>query len=182
MLERHYLDDTLLQLRKLKTLADSALAQIEEPHLFVPLDPESNSISMLVKHMAGNMRSRWTDFLTSDGEKPDRNRDSEFVVDPQQSRAEILAAWEDGWQRVFDALSALRPEDLSKSVRIRGEAHSVVEAINRQLAHYAMHVGQIVMLAKHYAGPGWRTLSIPKGGSRTVEVSKIGVPYPVGRG
>ena len=130
-----------------------------------------------MKHMAGNMRSRWTDFLTSDGEKPDRNRDSEFEIGDLSSRAEIVAAWEDGWKRVIDAIAALTPEDLGKSVRIRGEAHTVVEAINRQVTHYASHVGQIVLLAKHYAGANWTTLSIPKGRSREFDVSKKGAPY-----
>lgn len=176
-IERHYLDDTLLQLRKLKTQADKAIAQIDDQQLFALLDPEANSIAIIMKHMAGNMRSRWTDFLTSDGEKPDRNRDSEFVTAGGETRQQILAAWEDGWQRVIDALSSLTPDDLQKTVRIRGEAHTVVEAINRQVSHYAAHVGQIVLLAKHYAGPRWQTLSIPRGKSSEFDVSKKGSPY-----
>ncbi len=176
-IERHYLDDTLLQLRKLKTQADKAIAQIDDQQLFALLDPEANSVAIIMKHMAGNMRSRWTDFLTSDGEKPDRNRDSEFVTAGGETRQQILAAWEDGWQRVIDALSSLTPDDLQKTVRIRGEAHTVVEAINRQVSHYAAHVGQIVLLAKHYAGPRWRTLSIPRGKSSEFDVSKKGSPY-----
>lgn len=179
MLEQHYLEDTRLQLRKLKGLADKALAQVDDRHLLATLDPEANSIAVIMKHMAGNMRSRWTDFLTSDGEKPDRNRDGEFALDPPPSRDEILAAWEGGWRQLFEALSALDPGDLAKSVRIRGEAHSVLEAINRQMTHYAMHVGQIVLLAKHYAGPAWQSLSIPKGASKAFEVSKQGAPYSV---
>lgn len=181
MIEQHYLEDALLQLRKLKVLADRALAQTADDHLFAALDPDANSIAVIMHHMAGNMRSRWKDFLTSDGEKPNRDRDREFVLEPRPSRAETMAAWEDGWRHVFDAVSLLRPEDLAKSVHIRGEAHSVLEAINRQMNHYATHVGQIVLLAKHYAGPAWQSLSIPKGASKTFEVSKAGAPYEVSR-
>jgi len=177
MIEEHYLQDCLLQLRKLKGLAEKACGQITDEQFFAVLDPEANSIALIMKHLAGNMRSRWTDFLTSDGEKPGRDRDVEFVLAPGDTRAAVAAAWEDGWTRTFRAISSLTPEDLGRTVRIRGEAHSVVEAINRQLAHYAMHVGQIVLLAKHLAGPGWQTLSIPRGKSRAVEVSKSGAPY-----
>jgi hypothetical protein len=177
MIERHYLDDCLLQLRKLKSQAEKAIGQIEDEHLFTVLDPEANSIALIMKHMAGNMRSRWTDFLTSDGEKPDRNRDGEFVLEPGDTRARILSLWEDGWNRLFLALSSLRPDDLQDQVRIRGEVHSVVEAINRQLTHYAAHVGQIVLLAKHYAGPDWKSLSIPRGRSREFDVAKSGATY-----
>jgi len=177
MIERHYLEDSVLQLRKLKSLADKAIGQISDEHLFKALDPEANSIAVIMKHVSGNMRSRWTDFLTSDGEKPNRDRDNEFVVDSSDTRAKILSDWEEGWNLVFRAVSALTPEDLGKTVRIRGEAHSVVEAINRQVAHYAMHVGQIVLLAKHYAGPNWRSLSIPRGQSREFDVSKSGASY-----
>jgi hypothetical protein len=133
-----------------------------------------------MKHMAGNMRSRWTDFLTTDGEKPDRQRDTEFEVDAADTRERVLALWEDGWARTLGAISSLTAADLSKTVYVRGEAHSVVEAINRQTAHYAAHVGQIVLLAKHYAGGAWQTLSIPRGKSKDVDVSKAGVPYGVG--
>jgi hypothetical protein len=167
VVEKHYLDDCLVQLKKLKSQADKALSQIDGEQMFAVLDPEANSIAVVMKHMAGNMRSRWTDFLTSDGEKADRDRDGEFVIGAAEGREAILAAWEDGWNRVFRAISSLRPEDLGKTVRIRGEAHSVVEAINRQLTHYSAHVGQIVLLAKHYAGPNWRSLSIPRGQSKT---------------
>ena len=177
MIEQHFLDDTLLQLRKLKVQAEKAFAQIDDKQFFALLDPEANSVAIIMKHMAGNMRSRWTDFLTSDGEKPDRNRDTEFEIGDLSSRAQIVAAWEDGWKRVIDAIAALKPEDLGKSVRIRGEAHTVVEAINRQVTHYASHVGQIVLLAKHYAGANWTTLSIPRGRSREFDVSKKGAPY-----
>jgi Protein of unknown function (DUF1572) len=179
MIEQHYLDDTLVQLRKLKTQAERAIAQLDDGQLTAVLDPEANSIAVIMRHMAGNMRSRWTDFLTSDGEKPDRNRDDEFVVPEETTRANILAWWEDGWTRVLDAISSLRPEDLARTVTIRGEPHTVIEAINRQVSHYAAHVGQIVLLAKHYAGPRWETLSIPRGRSRDVDVAKGGQPYPV---
>jgi hypothetical protein len=177
MIERQYLDDCLLQLRKLKTQAEKAIAQIKPDQLFAAPDPESNSIAIIMKHMAGNMRSRWTDFLTSDGEKPDRNRDSEFETTATDTRERIFAAWEDGWDRLFRALSSLKPDDLGKTVAIRGEPHSVLEAINRQLTHYAAHVGQIVFVAKHYAGPQWQSLSIPKGKSKEVDVAKSGGPY-----
>lgn len=162
MFEREYLDDSLLQLRKLKTQADKAIAQIGRDRIFTVLDPEANSIAVIMKHMAGNMRSRWTDFLTTDGEKPDRDRDNEFVVGPQDTYERIMAMWEDGWNCLFQAVAALGPDDLTKTVRIRGEAHSVIQALNRQLTHYAAHVGQIVLLAKHDAGSSWRTLTIPR--------------------
>lgn len=162
MIEQHYLEDSLRQLQKLKEQADRALAQTADAHLNVALDPESNSIAILMKHMAGNMRSRWTDFLTTDGEKPDRDRDSEFELTSADTPDRVKAAWEDGWALLLGAVSSLTPADLQKTVRIRGEAHSVIEAINRQSTHYAAHVGQIVMLAKHFAGPRWQTLSIPR--------------------
>ena len=177
MIEQHYLDDTLLQLRKLKTQAERAIAQVGDAQLTAILDPEANSIALIMRHMAGNMRSRWTDFLTSDGEKPDRHRDSEFVLDEGTSRADVMGWWEDGWKRTLHAIESLRPEDLSKTVTIRGEPHTVLEAINRQVAHYASHVGQIVLLAKHYAGANWQTLSIPRGRSRDVDVAKGGGMY-----
>lgn len=176
MFEQQYLDDTLLQLRKLKDQAEKAIAQIDDQQFFAVIDPDANSIAIVMKHMAGNMRSRWTDFLTSDGEKPDRNRDGEFIVEGE-SRAQVVASWEEGWKRLMGALSALKPEDMAKTVRIRGEAHTVIEAINRQLTHYAAHVGQIVLLAKHFAGSQWKTLSIPKGKSQLFDVSKAGAPY-----
>jgi uncharacterized protein DUF1572 len=177
MIEQHYLDDALRQLRKLKIQADKALAQTAEPHLFATLDSEANSLAIIMKHMAGNMRSRWTNFLTTDGEKPDRERDLEFELEPADTRERLFALWEDGWSRLFDAISSLTAVDLGTTIRIRGEAHSVVEAINRQTSHYAAHVGQIVLLAKHYAGPSWRTLSIPRGKSKEVDVSKNGGTY-----
>ena len=178
MIEQHYLDDTLRQLRKLKSQAENAVVQIDDEQFFALLDPEANSIAIIMKHMAGNMRSRWTDFLTSDCEKPDRDRDSEFIASGE-TRGQVLALWEDGWNRVLQAISSLTPDDLAKSVRVRGEAHTVIEAINRQVSHYAAHVGQIVLLSKHYAGSHWQTLSIPKGRSREFDVSKEGGTYDV---
>jgi hypothetical protein len=177
MIEQQYLDDCLLQLRKLKAQADKAVEQIADEQFFAVLDPEANSIALIMKHMAGNMRSRWTEFLTSDGEKPDRDRDREFELHATDSKAAVLAQWEDGWSRVFGAMSPLEPEDLAKSVTIRAERHSVVEAVNRQLTHYAAHVGQIVLLAKHYAGPAWHSLSIPRGKSKEFDVAKAGNAY-----
>jgi uncharacterized Ntn-hydrolase superfamily protein len=179
MFEQQYLDDTVHQLRKLKALADKALAQLQPGDFFVTLDPEANSVAVIMKHVAGNMRSRWTDFLTTDGEKPDRNRDTEFELGEADTREQILSVWEDGWTRTLEAVSALAPADLGKTVRVRGEGHSVIEAINRQLTHYAAHVGQIVLLAKHFAGPKWQSLSIPRGKSREVDVSKSGGAYRV---
>jgi uncharacterized damage-inducible protein DinB len=156
-----FLKDSLSLFRYYKKLGDGALQQAPDDALHLTLDPESNSIATIVKHMAGNMRSRWTDFLTSDGEKPDRHRDTEFET-PPQSRAQIMAMWEESWKLVFDALEPLSQSDLTRSVPIRGEAHSVLQAINRQLGHYAYHVGQIVYLAKHFVGPNWKTLSVPR--------------------
>ncbi len=162
---KHELQDAILRYQRTKRVADRALAQVGDEGFFHQLDPEANSIAIVVKHVAGNLRSRWTDFLTTDGEKPDRHRDDEFVVLEGDTREAIMERWESGWQRLFDTLESLREEDLSKTVRIRGEAHTVTEAIHRQLAHYAYHVGQIVLLAKHHAGPAWRTLSIARGDS-----------------
>lgn len=180
MIEQHYIDDCLLQLRKLKALADEALGQIEYKQLFAVLDAEANSLAVIMKHMAGNMQSRWTDFLTTDGEKPDRDRDREFLLDAEDTMMQILSIWEEGWSRLFAAVSSLTPEDLGKTVRIRGEAHTVVEAINRQMTHYAAHVGQVVLLSKHYAGSNWQSLSIPKGQSKDFDVSRSGRPYAIG--
>jgi len=137
------------------------MAQVTDEQLVAVLDGEMNSIAVIVKHMAGNMRSRWTDFLTSDGEKPDRNRDSEFVEAPA-TREALLALWEEGWQCLFGALEPLSEEDLQRTVTIRGEAHSVMQAINRQVAHYSYHVGQIVLLAKHFKRDEWQSLSVPR--------------------
>jgi hypothetical protein len=156
-----YLQDSLAIFRSCKRLAEHAMEQVTDEQLFAVLDPEGNSIAIIVKHMAGNMRSRWTDFLTTDGEKPSRNRDSEFV-DPPLSRGALLAEWEDGWERVFNALEPLGEADLGRTVTIRGERHSVMQAVNRQVAHYSHHVGQIVFLAKHFACDHWKSLSVPR--------------------
>ncbi|MGA3334775.1 MAG: DUF1572 domain-containing protein [Terracidiphilus sp.] len=156
-----YVQDALSIFRYYKRLADRAMEQVTDEQLFAFLDREANSIAIIVKHMAGNMRSRWTDFLTTDGEKPNRDRDSEFV-DPPATRSDVLAAWEDGWNRLFTALEPLTDADLGRTVAIRGEAHSVMQAINRQLAHYPHHVGQIVLLAKHFACDRWQSLSVPR--------------------
>jgi hypothetical protein len=156
-----YLEDSLELFRYYKKLAERAMAQVTDEQLFATLDAESNSIAIVVKHMAGNMRSRWTDFLTTDGEKPNRDRDSEFVA-PPATRQELLQLWEDGWTRVFQAIEPITDADLGRTVTIRGEAHSVLQAINRQVAHYAHHVGQIVLLAKHYAQDTWQSLSVPR--------------------
>ncbi len=156
-----YLRDSLTLLRYYKALGDRALAQVTDEQLTATLDEEMNSIAIVAKHLAGNMRSRWTDFLTSDGEKSDRNRDTEFD-DPPRTRADLLGLWEAGWACVFNALEPLTEADLQRTVTIRGEAHSAMQAINRQLAHYAYHIGQIVMLAKHFQGHAWKSLSVPR--------------------
>ncbi len=174
---RHYLDDALGEFRKLKRFADKAVAQISDEDWFRQLDPESNSIATVMKHIAGNMRSRWTSFLTTDGEKPDRDRDSEFELVGADTKDRLLERWEAGWRLLFDAINPLTAEDLQKTVTIRGESHTVLQAINRQLTHYAGHIGQIVYLAKHFAGDRWKTLSIPRGKSRQFDVTKGGTPY-----
>ena len=159
-----YLKDSLAIFHHYKKLAERAMAQLTEEQLVAVLDEEANSIAVLVKHMTGNMRSRWTDFLVSDGEKPDRQRDLEFV-DPPATRAALLAAWEAGWDAVFSALEPLSEEDLARTIFIRGEAHSVMQAINRQVAHYSYHCGQIVFLAKHLNHGAWKPLTVPRGKS-----------------
>ena len=169
-----YLEDVADQFRKYKQLADRALAQVRDEDLFVTLDPESNSLAMLIQHMAGNLISRWTDFLTSDGEKPNRDRDSEFVVREGTTRASLLARWEEGWRCLFQALAALSEEDLSLTVLIRAEPHSVIKAIDRQLTHQAYHVGQLVLLAKHFASGHWQTLSVARGKTREFNAEKFG--------
>jgi uncharacterized damage-inducible protein DinB len=167
-----YLEDSLALFRYYKNLAERAMAQLTDAQLSIALDDEMNSISVMVKHMAGNMRSRWTNFLTSDGEKPDRDRDSEFTG-PPATRDEVLALWEQGWQRVFHALEPLVEDDLLRVVTIRGEAHSVMQAINRQMAHYSYHCGQIVFLAKHLNHKAWQSLSVPRGQSAEFNRSAI---------
>lgn len=152
------------EFQKIKKLADKAIEQLSDAQLHETIDPDANSVAVLMRHMAGNMRSRWVNFLTTDGEKPDRMRDQEFE-DPHQTRAQLLAEWEHGWQCLFEALTPLSDADLQRNVVIRGEPHSVYKAINRQMAHYAGHAYQILLLAKHWCGPGWKTLSIPRGQS-----------------
>lgn len=164
-----YLDDSLDLFRYYKKLAERAMAQVTDEQLFVELDEGANSIAIIIKHIAGNMRSRWMDFLTTDGEKPDRNRDSEFV-DPPATREALMQLWEESWGHVFHALEPLADSDLGRTVTIRGEAHSVMQAINRQVAHYAMHIGQIVMLAKHFAHDHWQSLTIPR--NRSAEFNR----------
>ena len=161
----HFLEDALKMFRNQKRLGGRAMGQLADDDVFRAIDAEANSVAVIVKHLAGNMRSRWTDFLTADGEKPTRDRDSEFVLDEGTTRAEVLRWWEDGWGVVFAAVEPLRPEDLMRTVSIRGEPHTVVEAVNRQIAHYAQHVGQIIFLAKHLRSSEWQTLSIARGES-----------------
>jgi uncharacterized damage-inducible protein DinB len=156
-----YIDDSLELFRYYKKLAERAMEQVTDEQLFAALDEETNSIGITVKHMAGNMRSRWADFLTTDGEKPNRDRDSEFV-EPPPTREALMRVWEDGWTHVFRALELISDKDLGRTVTIRGEAHSVMQAINRQVAHYSHHVGQIVLLAKHFAHDRWHSLSVPR--------------------
>jgi len=150
--------------RYYKQLGDRAMEQVPDEGLFLALDAESNSIAVIVKHLAGNLRSRWSDFLTSDGEKPDRHRDSEFEA-PPNTRAELMAMWEAGWKTLFNSLATVTDADLTRTITIRGEAHSVMQAINRNITHTAYHVGQIVFLAKHLAGSKWTALTIPRGKS-----------------
>jgi len=156
-----YLEDSLTLFRYYKNLAERAMAQLTDDELLATPDSESNSIAIIVKHLSGNMLSRWQDFLTTDGEKPSRDRDAEFE-DPPSTRESLLAAWEAGWQCLFTALEPLTDADLERSVTIRGERHSVMQTINRQVAHYAYHCGQIVFLAKHLRSGEWKSLSIPR--------------------
>lgn len=163
-----YLSDSVALFHYYKKLGERAIEQCPDAALFESLDRESNSIAIIIKHLAGNMRSRWTDFLTTDGEKPDRNRDGEFE-DAPKSRAELLALWERGWTVMFNALEPLSDADLARTVSIRGEPHSVMQAINRQMAHYSYHVGQIVYLAKHFSAAtagAWKSLTVPRGQSK----------------
>jgi Protein of unknown function (DUF1572) len=166
----HYLEEAGRQFRGHKHLAERAMDQLKDEEFFVTLDPESNSIAILIKHLVGNMRSRFTDFLTTDGEKPERNRDQEFEMNGTTTRVDVLRWWEEGWARVFAALESLKPEDVMRTVTIRGEPHTVLQAVNRQIAHYAQHTGQIVFLAKHLRSSEWKTLSIPRGKSKELNV------------
>ena len=167
-----YLKDLPDQLRKLKALADRAVAQVRDEDLTAVLDPESNSLAHLLQHMGGNLLSRFTDFLTSDGEKPDRDRDSEFELKPETTRADLLARWEEGFRVLFAALDELTEDDLTKTVLIRAEPHTVVRALDRALTHTAYHVGQIVFLAKHLKSSDWKTLSIARGHSEDFNKSQ----------
>jgi hypothetical protein len=170
-LATHYLDEARRQMRGNKRLADAAIAQLKDEDLFVTLDAESNSVAVIVKHMAGNMRSRFTDFLTTDGEKPDRFRDQEFELSSATTRDDVMRWWEEGWAQVFNTLDSLKPDDVMRTVTIRGEAHTALQAINRQIAHYGGHTGQIIFLAKHLRSSDWKTLSIPRGKSENYKVA-----------
>jgi hypothetical protein len=162
-----YLRDSLSLFRYYKNLAERAMEQVTDEQLFAALDGEMNCIAIIVKHLAGNMRSRWVDFLISDGEKPDRKRDTEFE-NPPATRAAVMTMWEEGWTSVFAALEPLSDKDMERTVEIRGEPHSVMQAINRQIAHYAYHCGQIVFLAKHLQAAQWKALTVPRGKSEEV--------------
>src|ERR1700721_3994 len=178
-LATYYPEEMKRQFRGHKCMGEAAMAQLEDKDFFATIDPESNSVATLVKHIAGNARSRFTDFLTSDGEKPDRFRDQEFEVSAKTTRAEVLGWWEQAWTHVFSALDSLQPEDVQRTVTIRNEPHTVMQALNRALAHYAQHTGQIVFLAKHLRSSRWQTLSIPRGKS---EDYKIASPKTHARG
>jgi hypothetical protein len=170
-----FLDDARREFRRLESLGNAAMAQLDDRAFFRTLGDEENSVAIIVKHMAGNMRSRWRDFLTTDGEKPDRDRDTEFVITDEDTRPGLIRRWEAGWTQLFDAMDPLGDPDLTRIVVIRGEAHTVLQAINRQLSHYAYHTGQIVLLARHLVGPGWQTPSVARGGSRAFNSSPT--PY-----
>jgi uncharacterized damage-inducible protein DinB len=160
--EEAYLKDIRRQYRAHKTLAERAMQQVSDADFQKAIDPESNSIALIVKHMAGNLRSRFTDFLTTDGEKPTRNRDAEFELAGNDSRAALMSAWESGWTIAFASIDALQPEDLLRTVTMRNEPMPVVEALNRLVNHAGYHAGQIAFLAKHFVGADWQTLTIPK--------------------
>lgn len=161
-LEQIYLQDSISRFKELKRLAEKAISQISEEDFSRIVDEESNSIATIVKHIAGNLRSRWTDFLTTDGEKPDRNRDAEFEASDEDTRDALMRKWTACWNILFETLNSLQDSDLTQVVTIRSQEHKVVEAINRQLTHYGYHVGQIVFLAKFFASSNWQTLSIPR--------------------
>lgn len=158
----HFLENSRREFRGIKALADKAIGQLDDAQFFAAPDAESNSVAINVKHVAGNLRSRWTNFLTTDGEKPDRRRDTEFEIAPEDTRAALLERWEAGWGVLFTALDALVPADCLRTVIIRGEAHTVVQAVHRQMTHYGYHVGQIVFLAKQQRTAAWHTLSVPR--------------------
>lgn len=158
----HYLNTVRTTFRKQRALAEAALGQVGDADFFRAPSPGSNSLAIIVKHVAGNLKSRWTRFLDTDGEKPDRNRDVEFEDEPGQTRLELMERWDQGWSILFETIDGLAADDLLRSVTIRNEPHRVVEAITRQIDHYANHVGQIVYLSKHFAGDQWATLSTPR--------------------
>jgi len=176
MVGKVFLDDALMQLKKQKQLTENAIAQVDDIQLFESLDPENNSIAVIMKHMAGNMDSRWTDFLTTDGEK-NRERDLEFELEDADTKDNLLKKWNAAWEITLNTISGLSEDDLNKTVYIRKEPHLVLEAINRQLTHYSYHFGQIVFLARHFSGDNWTSLSIPKGKSKEYEVAKNGIKY-----
>lgn len=179
---RVYLEHAQALFRAIKRRGERALAQVSDEQFFAQLDGESNSLAVLVKHVAGNARSRWTDFLTTDGEKPDRHRDEEFVVRPGDTRERLLERWEAGWGALFETLAALSPEHLAQEVLIRREPHTVFEALERQKEHYAYHVGQMVFLAKHLARSGWQSLSVALGASEAYNatLAQDRLPRPPG--
>lgn len=164
-LSTRYLDEVFRSLRGHKRLADDSIAQLSDQQFFALPSPESNSVAIIVKHMAGNMRSRFTNFLTTDGEKPDRNRDQEFLTTSETTRQQLLQWWEQNWQLFFDTINSLQPDDLERIVTVRGQPHSVLQALNRAVSHCAYHTGQIAFLAKHWKGAEWKSLSVPKGQS-----------------
>jgi hypothetical protein len=167
-----YLDDLFRSLRGHKRLADNAIAQLNDEQFFAAPNPEDNSVAIIVKHVAGNLRSRFTDFLTSDGEKPDRHRDEEFEV-TDATRAQIMNWWEQHWQLLFETVNTLQPDDLERTITIRAQPHSVLQALNRSMTHLAYHTGQIVWLSKHWKGTAWQSLSIPKGQSEKVNAEMV---------
>ena len=167
---RNFHTDAVESFRNYKKMAERAMEQVSDEEFFASIDDEANSIAVIVKHIAGNLISRWSDFLTTDGEKPTRDRDAEFEI-RDDSRDELMQFWERGWKTLFDNIEPLIVDDFSKTVTIRGQAHTIVEAFNRQLSHYAYHIGQIVLLAKHFRSSEWKTLSIPK--NRSAEFNKF---------
>lgn len=173
-LAAHYLDEIKHQLRAYKRLAETAMSQLSDKQIFATVGPEANSVAVIVKHIAGNARSRFSDFLTSDGEKPDRFRDQEFEMDEDCTRGELMKRWEQGWATVLGAVDSLAPADVQRTITIRQEPHTVLQALNRALAHYAQHVGQIVFLAKYLCGGEWKTLSIARGKSEEYKAVKPG--------
>ncbi len=175
-----FLEEAKARFRMVRGLADRALAQVEAAWWFEGPGPGENSIAVVMKHLSGNMRSRWTEFLTTDGEKPDRNRDGEFEIGPADTVEALRARWEEGWALLFRTLDGLSEDDLVRVVAIRGEPHTVLQAVSRQMTHYAYHVGQVVLLARHLAGPGWKSLSIPRGRSKDFEVTREGGVYRPG--